>query len=301
MKNVSVYEIATQKILVLLEQGVAPWRKAWTEKMCLPAMNYATRSPYRGFNQLYLSYFYEDPYFMTFKQVQDRGGRIRKGAKAELVFFWNWLFLDAQGKKVKEEDHAAVRIPQPRAYHVFNAPDIEGIDFVYPSNELFTAHERITCCESIVEKTSANIEYTGNRACYAPALDLIRMPLLEQFTQAEEFYGTLFHELGHWTGHTSRLNRFKADQPIAAFGSDDYSREELVAELCAAFVCAHCQIDTPQLEANSAAYLQGWIAALKGDARLILSAAAQAQKAADFILGLPDSVCGSPLADQCQA
>lgn len=284
MKNPSVYEIATQKILSLLEQGVAPWRKAWTDKMYLPAMNYATRTPYRGFNQLYLSYFYENPYFMTFKQVQDRGGRIRKGAKADLVFFWHWLYLDAQGEKVQDEALAKVRIPQPRCYHVFNAIDIEGIDFEYPSNQLFTAHERIERCEELVKSTGANIVHAGNSAAYYPFQDFIRMPELHQFNTPEGYYSTLFHELAHWTGHPSRLNRFPEGEPIPAFGSPDYSREELVAELCSAFVCAHCQIDTPQLDANAAAYLQAWINKLKGDPKLILNAAAQAQKAADLLL-----------------
>ena len=284
MKNLSVYELATQKIITLLEQGVAPWRKSWTDKTQLPAMNYATRTPYRGFNQLYLSYFYEDPYFMTFKQVQDRGGRIRKGAKADLVFFWHWLYLDAQGEKVADPDLASVSIPRPTYYHVFNAQDIEGINFEYPPNEVFTAHQRIERCEELVAHMGANITYAGNVASYQPFRDCIHMPKLEQFASSEGYYATLFHELAHWTGHPSRLHRFQEGEPIPAFGSPDYSREELVAELCSAFVCTHCQIDTPSLDSNAAAYLQAWINVLKGDSKLILTAAAQAQKAADWLL-----------------
>lgn len=280
----SVYDIATGRIIALLEAGVAPWRKPWSgSSQSLAPMNYQSKRPYSGINFFLLSACYDDPYFLTFHQVREMGGKVAAGARSAPVFFWKWLYKDAAGRLVPTREESTEQIPFLRYFPVFNAADIEGINFVYPPAAALQPHERIGHCEALVASTGARIEPHSYRASYSPALDRICMPELQQFVCPQEYYATLFHELGHWTGHASRLGRFEPGDAPAAFGSAEYSREELIAEMCAAFLCARCRIDTPELTANSAAYLQGWIQALRGDSRLVVTAAAQAQKAADLI------------------
>jgi antirestriction protein ArdC len=170
-------------------------------------------------------------------------------------------------------------------YNVFNIADIEGIEFEIPEIEL-KPNEKIERCENIIENMPNRPELKsidGNRAFYSPTHDFVNMPAIEQFETAEDYYATYFHELTHATGHASRLKRDEILNPHQ-FGSKPYSREELVAEMGASFLCSNCQIDYDSITENSAAYLAGWLNILRADSKFIFKAAAEAQKAADYIL-----------------
>ena len=284
--KISVYQIVTDKIIELLQAGTTPWRKPWSAaNTTIRPMNYQTKRPYSGINFFILLSCFDNPYFLTFPQLSTMGGTVKKGEKATPVFYWNWLFVDADGKKVKSEEEAKKKIPFLRYYNVFNADQIDGIDFEKLPVVEWKENEKINTCEAIV-KSCLNLQLVHknkSKAYYSPTLDEVNMPGIEQFDNSEEYYSTLFHELGHWTGHQSRLNRFEKGAKCAAFGSPEYSREELIAEMTSAFLCFDCQVNVPKLVQNQAAYLQGWINVLKGDSKLIATAAASAEKAARFI------------------
>lgn len=290
-KRADVYQLVTDRITAALEAGTVPWKKPWAAVGGLPR-NLATRRPYRGMNVLLLSLGqpYASPWWLTYKQAQDLGGHIRKGERSSIVTFWK-LMEGAEkpgGEGAPAEEQGGERDrrrPLLRYYHVFNLEQCEGIA-VPPSDEFQPkTHERLEQCEAIVRSMSQPpaIERDPRQAYYAPALDRVGIPDLSQFDAAEDYYATLFHELVHSTGHPSRLARATLGTP-APFGSPDYSREELVAEFGAAFLCGHAGI-SPRTVENSAAYIRGWLAVLKGDKRLLPIAASQAQRAADFILG----------------
>jgi antirestriction protein ArdC len=284
----AVYQIVTDKITALLEAGTAPWRKPWKSvhgTNGIRPMNYKTKRPYSGINFFLLLCEFDNPYFLTFKQIGEMGGKVIKGEKSTPVFYWNWLHLDANGQKVKTREEADKSIPFLRFYKVFNATQIEGIEFETPPVIELKSNEKIDRCEAIVKGCKdLTLEFMNKaKAYYSPSLDIVNMPKIKQFDNSEEYYSTLFHELGHWTGHKTRLNRFKDGAKCAAFGSPEYSREELVAEMTSAFLCFDCQIDLPKLVQNQAAYLQGWLSILKADVKMVVTAAAQAEKAAKYI------------------
>ena len=285
-KKQDVYQAVTDRIIAALEAGTAPWRKPWSGSGTegLPR-NFKTGKTYRGINPFLLAMSgYESPYWLTFRQAEEKDGSVRKGEKGSPVVYWNWIYKDASGKSVQSPEEASERIPFLRKYTVFNEAQIDGIDF--PASDVPERdHQPIAAAEKIVEGMPSKpvLEFSGHRACYSPALDLVRMPRPEAFSGDAEYYSTLFHELVHSTGHESRLAR--GVEEIAAFGSGDYSREELVAEMGAAFLAGHAGIVNHTID-NSAAYLQGWIATLKGDSKLAVRAAAAAQKAAAYILNV---------------
>ena len=275
----SVFEIATERMVTLLESGTNPWRKTWSTATTLSPMNYASKRVYTGINFFLLSML-EDPYFLTYKQIEKAGGHLKKGAKSEIVFYWLWSFFDANGKRTKNENEAVRKIPNLRYYRVFNAPDIEGIKFDYPEPIQLKPNEKYTHCEQLIKSTGATIDHLNlNQPYYNFNKDFINMPTIGNFDNSDFYYSTLFHELGHWTGAKHRLNR---DFP-SNFADENYSKEELVAEMTSAFLCAEMGIDNNDLAENQAAYLKGWIKALKGDARLIITAASEAEKAFNFI------------------
>ena len=220
---------------------------------------------------------YASPFWLTFKQVQSLGGHIKKGEKAFPVVFWKLLKEEADGE--------AKRIPFLRYHSVFNAAQCEGVAVpaIQPA-ESDSRFQPIEKCEQVVAAMPKppSIHHHGLRACYSPSLDEITMPEAGLFESDERYYNTLFHELTHATGHASRLNRKEITEPDR-FGSDPYSREELVAEMGSAFLCGHCQIENKTID-QSASYIQCWLERLKEDRRLVVHAGAQAQKACDFIL-----------------
>ncbi len=289
-----LYQEVTDKMITLLEKGVTPWRCTWNKYGL--ARNYASGHIYRGINAFLMNLTpHPIPYFMSFKQAKSKGGKIRKGAKSEMVFFYKPLFKDKDDNFIKADEAVNLKgrgeevriIPMLRFYRVFNIEDIEGIEIDIPEVEL-KEHERIEKCEAIIKDMPNPPKFVfenANQAYYAPGEDKINMPAIGQFETAEEYYCTLFHESTHSTGHPIRLNR-EGITALNPFGSPGYSQEELTAEMGAAFLSAQVGINYDEITENSAAYLQGWLSVLKADKKLIFKAAAEAQKAVDYILGV---------------
>lgn len=287
-----LYKEVTEKIIGMIEQGVAPWRRTWSSYGL--ARNYVTKHVYTGINLVLMNNTpHLIPYFMTYNQVKERGGTIRKGARAEMVIYFNVYYKDGDNQTL-EQDEARHRLSNGenvqvlkfiKYFNVFNISDIEGIEFDISEIDL-KPNERIARCESIVANmpNPPEIKYlSSNRAFYSPIFDFIVVPSIEQFESAEAYYATFFHELIHSTGHISRLGREEVVN-LTGFGSVPYCREELVAEMGASFLCSSAQIDYDRITENSAAYLAGWLKVLREDNRFIFKAAAEAQKAVDYIL-----------------
>ena len=277
-----VYEIVNKRIIELLEQEkTIPWRKPW--RSTEGPRNLISKKPYRGINSFILNCSpYESDYYLTYKQIQTKGGSLKKGSKSELVIFWKWVNTVSEADEPSTESKIIQR-PLLRYYRVFNLDQVDGIEHPKEQeiNNPFTA---IKQAEQIIENMQCkpDIKYGGSRACYSPQLDYIQLPPKEAFNSSEEFYSTAFHEAVHATGHASRLAR-KSVTETAYFGSHLYSQEELCAEFGASMLCAVSSIEQKTIE-NSAAYIQGWLKVLKNDKKCLVLAAAQAQKAADFIL-----------------
>ncbi|QDV42518.1 DNA primase TraC [Stieleria neptunia] len=283
-----IYQEVTDKIIGYLEQGTAPWRNpikgAGGDGY---PKNLISGKRYRGINVLLLAMQtfesgFASSYWMTFKQAKERGGQVRKGEKGSLVTFWK-LYTTNDRETGNEID-----VPVLKHYTAFNLDQIDGIDApdAVPLDTEADPFEPLDQADAIAAGFvgGPGIEHDGGRrAFYRPRTDCVHMPPPERFENREAYYGTLFHELSHSTGHSTRLDR-GLDTELSPFGSSDYSREELIAELSASFLCAASGISPPTIE-QSAAYLQSWIDVLKGDKRLIVSAAGAAQKAADLILG----------------
>jgi antirestriction protein ArdC len=272
------YEVITNRIIAKLEAGVVPWHKPWNGEAGMPK-NLISKKNYRGINVFLLACLaYESPYFLTFNQTKKLGGFVKKNSRGCPVVFWSlYDRVDDLGQ--------AIRIPVLRHYTVFNVSQCEGIvspEIDVPERE----HSPIEAAEAIAAgmQNAPEIVQGHTQAYYSPILDVVKMPRPEIFNEGEAYYTTLFHELTHATGHSTRLNRH-LDSKLAAFGSpDSYSREELIAEMGAAFLAGSAGILESQID-NTSAYLQGWLGVLKSDSRLIVSAAASAQRASDYILG----------------
>lgn len=281
MKN-TVYDIITERVLGLLQQGKVPWHKPWVSRGSSFPKNLHSGKAYQGLNIFLLhAAEFASPYWLTFNQALERGGCVRKGEKAMPVVFWKWLEPDAHQKAAGQK-----RIPMLRYYSVFNVEQCDGIEYPKPEVKTFE-FTPIEQAERIVAgmPKAPVIKIGGDKAFYRPSTDLVGMPPHDRFERPEGFYDTLFHELTHATGHESRLNRKGvADKgEHSQFGSDPYAREELVAEMGAAFLCGTCGIVDRTID-NSAAYIGSWLERLKSDSKLVVTAAAQAQRAADYIL-----------------
>jgi antirestriction protein ArdC len=276
--EMNVYEIVTNRIIETLEQGVVPWRRPW--RVDVPK-NFITGKEYRGVNVFLLtSQNYSSPWWLTFKQARNLGGSVRREEHSTPVVFWKWIERSASDEETGETK--TVCVPLLRYYRVFNVEQCEGL----PEKPAFAAPAKIRPierAEQIVRRmpNRPSIQHNGGQAAYNPATDTVAMPLRALFRKGEEYYSTLFHELVHSTGHPSRLDRFKKSRPT--IGPETYSREELVAEMGAAFLCGHCRIVNETID-NSAAYIRGWLRRIKDDKRLMTFAATEAQKAADFVL-----------------
>ncbi len=275
----NVYEVITDQIIDRLERdGVVPWHQPWSTER---PKNLVSKKEYRGINVFLLGAGrYSNPYWLTFKQAKQLGGHVKKGEKSTPVVFWKWLERERENPDSGEVE--TVSTPLLRYYRVFNVEQCEGLSV--PALENARDFHPIEEAERVVQEMPQCpiIQHETAQAFYRPSADVVNMPPAELFTSDEEYYSTLFHELTHATGHESRLNRLATDK-LAAFGSRSYSQEELVAEMGAAFLCGHCGI-VERIIDNSAAYVQGWLRRLRNDKRLVVFAAAQAQKAADFIL-----------------
>jgi antirestriction protein ArdC len=284
--HASVYEIVTEQVIRQLESGVAPWRKPWrTEIPC----NLLSQKPYRGLNVFLLaSQGYASRYWLTFNQANKLGGRIKQGEHSSLVTFWHI------GEERRDTDGKKTRPFLLRYYRVFNLCQTEGIAEKLGLGESPRPVPSIEQCEAIVAgMPNAPHMEQSNAAWYRPSTDTVGMPARGLFSSSEEYYSTLFHELTHSTGHSSRVGR-EGIEILNTFGSESYSKEELVAEMGAAMLCGVTGIASATLQ-NSAAYLKTWIERLKSDSRLLVSAASAAQKAADYIRG--ESATNSPASD----
>lgn len=278
-KKTDVYAIVTDRIIAQLEQGVIPWRKPWTEAGV--PQNLISRRPYRGINVwLLASLNYRQNFFLTFKQVKELGGSIKKDEKSNMVVFTKWE--EKEDKKSGEMK----KVPFLRYYNVFNVAQCEGI----PEEKIPPIPVRnnnpIEACDEIILSMPKKpvIRHQEQRAFYDPMCDYINMPVMESFVDSESYYGTLFHELVHSTGHASRLNRKEVTQ-MKGITSEPYSIEELTAELGACYLKSDAGIFTADV-GNNAAYIQSWLSKLKNDKRFIVYASAHAQRAVEFILNI---------------
>jgi len=284
----NVYDVINNRIMELLEQGTIPWKKPWNAQSNYPK-NLISGKKYQGVNVFMLACSeFSSPYWMTFKQCQDKGGHVIKGSKSTPVIFWK--FLDRKESEATDGGTSTNgKVGMLRFYSVFNIEQTEGIT-PPPAEETYNQFTPITTAEQIIAAMplKPDIRYGGGRAYYSPTLDYVQLSHQHTFDTIEHYYNTLFHELSHATGHANRLGR-KGVTETSYFGSHEYSKEELVAEMGAAFLCGHAGIENTTLE-NSAAYIQGWLKALKNDKTLLVHAAGQAQKASDFILNVkPDA------------
>jgi len=293
------YERVTETIVAKLEEGMVPWHKPWSVdengQFSLP-MSMSTKRAYRGVNVFLLGMQgYTSPWWGTFKQIQERGGKVLKGEHGTHVIYWS-RFEVLDGRAVKKSERAKLsqadleRIEARfslRTFVVFNAEQCEGLENLVPADERDERDpESIEVCESVAsnyfETSGPGLRHMGSVACYNPSSDVVKMPKRGDFDTIEHYYTTLFHEAVHSTGHETRLARKEAFGN--GFGTERYSKEELVAEMGAAMLAAVTGIGHETLN-NSASYVQGWLKAIKGDTKLVVQAAAQAQKAADLILG----------------
>lgn len=272
-----VYEIVTEKILAELRQGNVPWRKPWTGA---GAANLVSKKEYRGINVfLLMNNKYKSNFWMTYKQAKELGGNVKQGEKATMVIFWKMLHKsEAKADGTSKEKN----IPLLRYYSVFNLEQTEGID---PKNipvANLREHKPIEEAEAVVKgyENPPTITHGGNAAFYCPPDDHVQMPPPEFFRTGEGYYSTLFHELGHSTRHSSRLDRKGKEEGLASG-----AMEELVAEMTSSFLSAHCGFTEMEQPTNHAAYIANWLQALQNDPKLVVTAAGKAQKAADHILG----------------
>lgn len=288
-----VYQIITDLLIDRLEKGAVPWQKPWSAFG--PATNYISRKPYRGINQFILNSFgHAYPFYLTFKQASGIGGRVKKGSKSIPVTYWNFVYIDKETKQ-KITLNEAKRLPAKQVsksaflkyYSVFNVADVEGVEFNFPKAVLKPENTVIENCETMVKNMplAPGIQHNGNRAYYSPVNDCVNVPELEFFKSSGYYYSVLFHELIHSTGHGKRLARPEI-MDLQGFGSHEYSKEELTAEMGASYLTGFAGIQSGQTLNNSAAYIQGWLKVLKNDKTFVIEAAGKAQKAADFILNV---------------
>ncbi|WP_263418416.1 ArdC family protein [Terriglobus albidus] len=286
----SIYQTVTDRIISSLKAGVIPWEKPWKTPRFAGGpfpRNFYTGKPYRGINVLLLwSSDYSSPFWLTFKQAHDLKGHVRKGESGTPIVFYKQLPEHAKPEDEGTDEDG--RVPFILChYTVFNVEQCDGLSL--PEIEQPTTAPEIDedeLCEGIVtawEKRPALhlTNPTEYRAYYRPGTDSVHMPARSRFVDAPHYYSTLFHELIHSTGHETRLNRTFGDR----FGDELYSKEELVAEMGAAFLCAIAGIANEHTDRNTTAYIQNWISKLEEDNRLVIHAAANAQRAADCILG----------------
>ena len=280
--NNKVYEEITNKIIEQLQKGFIPWEQPWFGVN--GAVSFATGRAYSLLNQMILGG--ECGEFLTWHQIQLHQAKLRKGSKGRRVFFWNTF------DKIETADNGEKKlrkIPYLRTYTVFKVNDCEGIRPRWQNQTTNSTISPITQAETMVNqyltREQIDLKHDRNEAFYSVKHDFINVPAIQNFKSAEDYYSTLTHEMVHSTGHSKRLNRFKSGNTSAPFGSPDYSREELVAEMGASFLLKRLNIDNTQTFQQNAAYIQNWIRALKNDTSLIAIAASKAEKAVQFVLG----------------
>lgn len=307
--KVDVYQEVTDKVIAALEAGVIPWSKPWRPAFGDNAhRNLSSKKAYRGINVFLLDLAamtegYESPYWITFKQARDLAYKqwlrdeakkdtdehrahfdknvtagVRKGEKSTMVVFFKPIKIKEKGKDGVEKDKV---IPLLKYYRVFNIEQCDGVPA--PVVEEVEEFKAIDKAQQILDEMPQRpkLRHSGDRAYYSPMTDSVTLPKRENFKAPEHYYGTAFHEMVHATGHESRIGRIK---DWATFGTEPYAQEELVAEMGAAMLCGVARVEVP-IEHN-AAYVSNWLTKLNNDKKLVVMAASQAQKAADFIQGI---------------
>ena len=275
----SVYEIVTDRIIEQLENGIIPWQKPW-HGVANGAYNRISKKPYSLLNQMLLKHQGE---YATFKQWVELGGKIRKGEKSEIIVFWKILPTE----EINEYGEKEIRqIPYLRYYNVFHISQVDGVEplAVDTLNDIEPIEKAENVLQDYWKREHITVEHTAsNDAYYSPLRDIIHLPLMEQFTSSNEYYSTAFHETVHSTMKASRCDR-ESNNRIVAFGSSDYSKEELVAEIGSAQLMNVIGIETPKTFKNSSAYIQNWLSVLRNDTHFIISASSKAEKAVNYIL-----------------
>ena len=271
-----IYKEVTDRIIAQMENGIIPWHKPWIASN--QAVSHVTGKAYSLLNQMMLGRAGE---YVTFKQCQQEGGKVKKGEKASMVVFWKWIEQEDEETGEKKE------VPFLRYYNVFHIDQCEDISAKYTTEAAFPdGADTLAAAQDIIYdylgREGVKLSHEeGDRAFYRPSTDEVVLPIRKQFMSTAEYYSTAFHELTHSTGHPSRLNRLTRP---SFFGTEDYSKEELVAEIGAAALVSHVGLETASSFRNSAAYIQNWLGVLKGDKRFIVSAAGRAEKAVNLIL-----------------
>lgn len=282
-----IYERITNQIVAELEKGVRPWMKPWNADHAAGRITRPLRAngvPYQGINVVTLwceaaAKGYAAPIWMTFKQAHELGAHVRKGEHGSIVVFASALQRtetdEASGEDIERN------IPYMKGYAVFNVEQIDGLPehYTHPAIAPLDPVQRSEASDAFFAATGADIRHGGSRAFYSQTEDRIQLPPFATFKDAQSYYATLAHEAVHWTKHASRLDR---EFGRKRWGDEGYAAEELVAELGAAFLCADLAI-TPNVREDHAAYIANWLEVLKNDKRAIFTAAAHAQRAADFL------------------
>lgn len=286
-----IYAHVTDKIIAELENGVLPWHKPWNAEHAAGRITRPLRHngiPYNGINILMLwssalDEAYSSPFWLTFKQAKAMGAHVRKGEQGSPVVYANSITRTEETDAGEEVERT---IPFLKSYTVFNAEQVDGLPEHYTAlpDPVLDPVQRIEHADRYFANVGADIRHGGNRAYYAIGSDYIQMPPFVSFRDAESYIATLAHEATHWTRHGSRLDR---DLGRKVHGDEGYAKEELVAELGAAFLSADLGI-TPNVRDDHASYIASWLEVLKNDKRAIFSAAAHAQRAVDFLHGLQD-------------
>lgn len=280
MKKTNVYDMVTERILKQLEQGIIPWHKPWTGTA--GAWSRSTGRAYSLLNQ----WLMPQGEYATFNQIKKEGGKVKAGSHGYPLVFFKPQVIEVEDKQTGEKVKRTV--PILKYYTVFNiAEQVDGLESKHHKEDVENHNEPLEELEAIkagyLDRSGVKLDHVrGDKACYSPTSDSITLPLLEQFDSIEEYYSTAFHEMAHSTGHKSRLDRIKQN---AAFGSDDYGKEELIAEITAAAVMNEAGIETKDTFRNSAAYIQNWKEAIKADNKLVVHASSKAQKAFEMIMG----------------
>ena len=282
--STSVNEIVTNRIIEELEKGNIPWQRPWSTAGRY-AMSHSTKKPYSLLNQMLL----RPGEYLTFEECKREGGKVKKGEKGNFVVSW------AKIKKVETDEEGNERttiIPRLKYYYVFEVSQCEGIERncteepkTYGNTPVESAENIIT---AYIERETVTFTATdSNRAYYSPSEDAVIVPDLKYFEAVEEYYSTSFHELTHSTMHQDRCNRAEERKgKKVAFGSEEYSKEELVAEIGAATLVNMIGLESDKSFKNSVSYIQSWIGKLKNDKNLIVSASSRAEKAVNYILGI---------------
>ena len=277
MKNININQLITDKLIEQLRKGVVQWRKPWIGTWN-GAYSRVMKKPYSLSNQLLLD---EPGEYLTYTQITNLGGNVKKGEKASVVVFWKPIKI-----KSDDEDEEEKTIPLLRYYHVFHINQTEGIKPLSLEEQMEFLNPNETA-EKVIENYISNSgvifeSKLSDRACYEQNADKITVPAMEQYTDIGDYYSTVFHEIIHSTGHKDRLNRLVKGALLN--DRDRYAKEELIAEIGAASLCHNCNVETPDAFENSVAYINGWLKALENDERLIIQASSKSQKAVEYVL-----------------